>query len=77
MVDYIELIIKEYLQIARETVEIGNPDKIFTKQQRDLMIEIGLKNKLKEMRMQYEERKKIIQEREEAILDLLKKGKEI
>ena len=33
MIDYIELIIKEYLQIARETVEIGNPDKIFTKKE--------------------------------------------
>ena len=76
MIDYIELIIKQYLQIARETVEIGNPDRIFTKEERDSMIEIGLKHKLEEMRTQYEERKKIIQEREKTILDLLKKDKE-
>jgi len=75
MIDYIELIIKEYLEIAGETVEIGNPDGIFTKEERDSMIEIGLKDKLEEMRTQYEERKKIIQEREKIILDLLKKDK--
>jgi len=73
MVDYIELIIKEYLQIASETVEIGNPDRIFTKEERDSMIEIGLKDKLEEIRTQYKERKRIIQEREKTILDLLKK----
>lgn len=76
MIDYIELIIKQYLQIASETVEIGNPDRIFTKEERDSMIKIGLKDKLKEMRIQYEERKKIIQEREKTILDLFKKDKE-
>jgi len=75
MIDYIELIIKEYLQIARETVEIGNPDRIFTKKERDSMIEIGLKDKLEEMRTQYKERKKTIQEREKTILDILKTDK--
>ncbi len=75
MVDYIELIIKQYLQIASETVEIGNPDRIFTEEEKNSMIKIGLKDKLEEMRTQYEERKKIIDEREKTILELLKKDK--
>jgi len=75
MVDYIELIIKQYLQIASETVEIGNPDRIFTKEEKNSMIKIGLKDKLEEMHTKYEERKKIIDEREKTILELLKKDK--
>jgi hypothetical protein len=40
------------------------------------MIKIGLKDKLEDVCTLYEERKRIIQEREKMILDLLKKDKE-